>query len=169
MDYLFFLTLCHTSLATLNISYDIVYQWHKKLWQHMSGFPLSIYFNFVWKAISFFIPKFHFPAHIKRCQTMFLFNFKCGVGWMDGEAPECGWANINTVTSSTKEMGPSARCDMLDDFFGHWNWKKVVGLGVYICFINQQAALNDWEEGLKDEYRNVLNQWRLQVEAWKDD
>jgi hypothetical protein len=79
-------------------------------------------------------------------------------------------------------------------FFGGCNWKKVVDLGACICHIvvrisfarlgntmlckmkealpehaNQQAALNDLEEGLKDEYGDVLNQWRLQVEAWEDD
>ncbi|KAG1749250.1 hypothetical protein EDB19DRAFT_1825495 [Suillus lakei] len=134
MDYLFFSTLRHSSLKTLNISYDIACQWHKKLWQR--------------------------------------------VGRMDGEAPERGWANINPVASSTKEMGPGARRDTLDDFFGDWNWKKVVGLGntmqrklkeaVPQC-ADHQAALNDLEEGLKEEYGEVLEQWRSQVEAWEND
>ncbi|KAG2099572.1 uncharacterized protein F5147DRAFT_747267 [Suillus discolor] len=162
----FFSTLHHTSLATLNISYDIACQWHKKLWQHMSVFPLSMHFDFVKKAISFFVPKFHLPAHIEKCQMMFSFNFKRGVGQTDGEAPERGWANINPVASSTKEMGPGARHDTLDDFFGDWNWKKVEALPERA---NQQAALDDLEEGLKDEYGDVLNQWRSQVEAWEDD
>jgi hypothetical protein len=26
-------------------------------------------------------------------------------------------------------MGPGSRRDALDDHFGDWNWKKVVGLG----------------------------------------
>lgn len=90
-------------------------------------------FNFVSKVINFFVPKFHLPAHIEKCQTTFSFNFKRGIGRMDGEAPERGWANINPVASSTKEMGPGARRDTLDDFFGDWNWKKVVGLGACIC------------------------------------
>lgn len=47
---------------------------------------------------------------------------------MDGEAPEWGWANINPVASNIKEMGPGAWRDTLDDFFGHTNWKKYVGM-----------------------------------------
>lgn len=132
MDYLFFSTLRHSSLQSLNISYDIACQWHKKLWQRMTTFPTSMQFDYVSKAISFFVPKFHLPAHVEKCQTTFSFNFKRGVGRTDGEAPERGWANINPVASSTKEMGPGARRDTLDDFFGDWNWKKVVALGLYV-------------------------------------
>ncbi|KAG1721224.1 hypothetical protein EDB19DRAFT_1835614 [Suillus lakei] len=178
MDYLFFLTLCHLSLQTLNISYDIACQWHKKLWQCMSMFPTSMQFDHTSRAISFFVPKFHLPVHIEKCQTTFSFNFKRGVGRMDGEAPERGWANINPIASSTKEMGPGARQDTLDDFFGNWNWKKVVSLGTTMqrklkdavpqC-ADHQSALNDLEEGLKEEYGEVLEQWRLQVEAWEND
>ncbi|KAG1746426.1 hypothetical protein EDB19DRAFT_1952649 [Suillus lakei] len=87
----------------------------------------------------------------------------------NGEAPEHGWANINPIASSTKEMGPGARRDTLDDFFGDWNWKKVVGLGntmqrklkeaVPQC-ADHQAALNDLEEGLKEEYGSQLNPFK---------
>ncbi|KAG2138229.1 hypothetical protein BD769DRAFT_1626642 [Suillus cothurnatus] len=167
MDYLFFSTLRHTSLQTLNVSYDIACQWHKKLWQRMTAFPISMHFDFVSKVIDFFVPKFHLPAHIEKC-----------IGRTDGEAPERGWANINPVASSTKEMGPGARRNTLDDFFGDWNWKKVVGLGTIMLRkmkealperTNQQIALNDLEEGLKEDYGGVLDQWQTQVEAWEDD
>ncbi|KAG1726897.1 uncharacterized protein EDB91DRAFT_1330912 [Suillus paluster] len=116
MDYLFS-TLHHTVLDTLNVSYDIACQWHKRLWHRMSAFPFSMHLSHTVKTVSFF------------CQTSFSFNFKSGVGRTDGEAPECGWANINPVASSTKEMGPGARRDTLDDYFGDSNWKKLVGLG----------------------------------------
>ncbi|KAG0695571.1 hypothetical protein DFH29DRAFT_984920 [Suillus ampliporus] len=163
MDYLFFSTLCHTVLDTLNVSYDIVCQWHKKLWHHchrMSAFPLSMQLSHAVKTVSFFVPKFHLPTHIERCQTSFSFNFKSGVGQTDGEAPEHGWANINPVASSTKEMGPGAWRDTLDDCFGDSNWKKVVGLG---------NMFKDLDDGLRGEYGATLEQWREQVEAWERD
>ncbi|KAG1792555.1 hypothetical protein EV424DRAFT_1475756 [Suillus variegatus] len=178
MDYLFFSTLRHSSLQSLNISYDIACQWHKKLWQRMTTFPTSMQFDYVSKAISFFVPKFHLPAHVEKCQMTFSFNFKRGVGRTDGEAPERGWANINPIASSTKEMGPGARRDTLDDFFGDWNWKKVVALGTTMQRKlkealpqreDHRAALDDLEEGLKEEYGEVLGQWRSQVEGWEDD
>jgi len=129
MDYLFFSTVRHSAVDILNVSYDIACQWHKKLWDRMRAFPPSMQFNPAAKITSFFVPKFHLPAHIEKCQTLFSFNFKSGVGRTDGEAPERGWANINPVASSTKEMGPGARRDTLDDYFGDSNWKKTVGLG----------------------------------------
>ncbi|KAG1785020.1 uncharacterized protein HD556DRAFT_1435293 [Suillus plorans] len=178
MDYLFFSTLRHTVIDTLNVSYDIACQWHKKLWHRMSTFPVSMHLLPTFKTISFFVPKFHLPAHIEECQTSFSFNFKSGVGRTDGEAPERGWANINPVASSTKEMGPGARRDTLDDYFGDSNWKKVVKLGHTMLHKMKDAlperqdhheALDDLEEGLRGEYSAALAQWREQVEAWERD
>ncbi|KAG2743102.1 hypothetical protein P692DRAFT_201841926 [Suillus brevipes Sb2] len=173
MDYLFFSTLPHMVTDTLNISYDIACQWHKKLWHCMAAFPVSMQLLPAFKTISFFIPKFHLPAHIEECQTSFSFNFKSGVGRTDGEAPERGWANINPVASSTKEMGPGARRDTLDDYFGDSNWKKVVTLGEFIFFdiiqSDHHEAFDDLEEGLRGEYSAALAQWREQVEAWECD
>jgi len=47
----------------------------------------------------------------------------------DSEDPECWWAHINPASMSTKEMGPGARLDTLDDHTGAWNWQKIVGFG----------------------------------------
>ncbi|KAG1886404.1 uncharacterized protein F5891DRAFT_1132498 [Suillus fuscotomentosus] len=157
MDYFFFSTLRHTALDNLNISYDIACQWHKKLWHRMSAFPISMHLSHAVKTISFF------------CQTSFS---------TDGEAPEHGWANINPVTSSTKEMGPGARRDTLDDYFGDLNWKKVVGLGHAMLYKiknalpereNHREAFEDLNDGLRGEYGAALKQWREQVEAWEYD
>ncbi|KAG0708157.1 hypothetical protein DFH29DRAFT_979482 [Suillus ampliporus] len=143
MDYLFFSALHHTVLNTLNVSYDIACQWHKKLWHRMSAFPISMHLLHAVKTISFFMPKFHLPAHIEQCQTSFSFNFKNRVGGTDGEAPEHGWANINLVASSTKEMGPGAQM--------------------------HSQTFEDLNDGLRGEYGATLKQWREQVEAWEYD
>ncbi|KAF8836446.1 hypothetical protein BDN67DRAFT_875008, partial [Paxillus ammoniavirescens] len=39
MDYLFFSSQQNTAIKTLNISYNIVCQWHKGLWARMSTLP----------------------------------------------------------------------------------------------------------------------------------
>lgn len=57
------------------------------------------------KSLTFFIPKFHIKAHISHCQLNYSFNLTKGVGRTDGEAPERGWAAINPIATSTKEMG----------------------------------------------------------------
>ena len=79
----------------------------------------------------FLVPKFHLLAHTSHCQVAYSFNFTPHVGCTDGEAPERGWANINPVASSMKEMGPGTRRDTLDDHFGDWNWKHITQLGEY--------------------------------------
>ena len=119
MDYLFFSAMCHISLSTLNISYNIACQWSKHIWTRMTTLPPDLQLDLDSKHITFFVLKFHLPAHIQACQTKFSFNFIPDIGWTDGEAPERGWANINPAASSTKEMGLGARRDILDDHFGH--------------------------------------------------
>jgi hypothetical protein len=131
MDYLFFSTMQHTGdIAVLNISYDIACQWSMNLWQRMHQYPSTIHLrHYDNKTITFLVPKFHLPAHIEICQITYSHNLLKGMGRTDGEAPERGWANINPVTTSTREMGPGSCCDTLDDHFGDFNWKKVTNMG----------------------------------------
>lgn len=133
MDYLVFSALrSFAPLLVLKISYDIACQWYKHLWQRMQRIPEAWHVNHESKDITFLVPKFHLPAHVMECQWLFSFNLVRGVGRTDGEAPERGWANINPAASSTKEMGPGSRRDTIDDHFGDWNWKKLIGLGIRI-------------------------------------
>ncbi|KIK74769.1 hypothetical protein PAXRUDRAFT_19552 [Paxillus rubicundulus Ve08.2h10] len=162
MDYLFFSTLCHNSVDVLNISYDIACQWNKHLWARMANFPLSMQLTLA----------------NKNYQTTFSFNFLPGVGCTDGKAPERGWANINPTASSTKEMGPGARCDTLDDHFGHWNWKKISLLGETMLeklkdaipkHADHAVALKELMAGLVEDHGDDLERWKKQVEDWERD
>jgi hypothetical protein len=83
--------------------------------------------------LRFAIPKFHISAHGLDCQSNFSFNFQPYMARTDGEDPERWWAHINPVSMSTKEMGPGAWLDTLDDHAGAWNWRKITGFGG--CFI----------------------------------
>ncbi|KAF8838866.1 hypothetical protein BDN67DRAFT_982204 [Paxillus ammoniavirescens] len=177
MDYLFFSTLRHNSVNILKILYDIACQWNKHLWEHMAKFPPSIQFLQASKQVTFLVPKFHLPAHIEKCQTSFSFNFLPGVGRMDGEAPERGWANINPIASSTKEMGPGARRDILDDNFRHSNW-KIANLRVSMLEklevaipkrANHCAALEELKEGLAVDHTENLDKWKVQIIDWEND
>ncbi|KAG2118601.1 hypothetical protein DEU56DRAFT_761146 [Suillus clintonianus] len=154
MDYLFFSAMSHNEVTVLNVSF---------------------YLDFSSKAITFLVPKFHLPAHIEQCQIDFSFNLSRYVGRTDGEAPERGWANINPITSSTKEMGPGSRRDTLDDYFGDWNWKRCIWLGRLLArklvdAIEQKAKhqreLIELESCLKAQ---DISQWRIEVEAWEQD
>ncbi|KAG1864793.1 hypothetical protein F4604DRAFT_1882005 [Suillus subluteus] len=173
MDYLFFSTLHGRCIETLNVSYDIACQWHKHLWERMATIPLNLHLDPLTKFIRFFVPKFHLPVHIFKCQTTYSFNFSKNVGRTDGEAPERGWSNINPVASSTKEMGPGSRRDTLDDHFGDWNWKKTVGLGATL--LQKMDEAQEEKEAHRIAFEELdgalppgaSDPWRSEIEYWE--
>jgi hypothetical protein len=129
VDYMFWKQLRCGKILVLYVSYDIACQWHKNLRERMNIYPNK---EELWNGtryVTYLVPKFHLPAHIADCNLLFSFNLTKGVGRTDGEAPERGWANINPLAHSTKEMGPGTRHDTIDNHFGDWNWKKVIAMG----------------------------------------
>ncbi|KAG2035513.1 hypothetical protein BDR03DRAFT_934885 [Suillus americanus] len=151
MDFLFFSTLRGRGIDTLNISYDIACQWHKNLWERMSAMPSKLRLDHATKSIT----------HILKCQTMFLFNFSKNVGRTD-------------VTSSTKEMGPGLWRDTLDDHFGDWNWKKVVGLGSTLLRKIKEAKEESEAHQIAFEELNgalrleTTGPWTIAIKHWED-
>jgi hypothetical protein len=129
MDYMFFSSLEFCMLFALIVSYDIVCQWYKNLWTRMSHYRESFNIDREKVSVKFLVPKFHLPAHIDKCHTSFSFNLTKGVARTDGEAPERGWSFIDPAAPSTKLMSPGQRRETLDDHWGDWNWKKVIGMG----------------------------------------
>ncbi|KAG1792867.1 hypothetical protein EV424DRAFT_1475732 [Suillus variegatus] len=171
---------CVFFFSLINISYDVACQWHKNLWPRQSMLPSRLRFNQDGKVIKFFVPKFHLAAHIEVCQTEFSFNWTPGVGRTDGEAPERGWANMNRVASSTKEMGPGSRRDTLNDHFGDSNWKKITALGrallrkIGVAVASEKEhrhALHDFQGSITESEAGVasLSVWRAEIEAWEMD
>ncbi|KAG2746737.1 hypothetical protein P692DRAFT_201840841 [Suillus brevipes Sb2] len=179
MDYLLFSTLQHSDeVLTLNVSYDIACQWSKHLWARMSKYPSRLHFERDGKTITFLVPKFHLPAHITACQISFSHNLIKGMGRTDGEAPERGWANINPVATSTREMGPGARRDTLDDHFGYYNWKKVTNFGISLLSKiktaipeceQHQRDFEEFNRALTEERPSEVAQWKEVVESWECD
>jgi hypothetical protein len=132
MDFFFFSGLKDTVIKYFVVSYDIACQWYKKFFSRMAeAFPLSWRINTHDVSIRFLVPKFHLPAHIEKCQQFFSFNYAKFVGRTDGEAPERGWSDLNGLAYSTREMGPGARQDTIEDHLGDWNWKKIIAMGSY--------------------------------------
>lgn len=191
MDYLVFSVMVNFAVLVFNLSYDIACQWNKKLWPRMASMPPRLRLDRENKLVRFFVPKFHLNAHVQSCQTAFSFNFGKNVGCTDGEAPERGWANINRVASSTKEMGPGARRDTLDDHFSDWNWKKVTMLGMFLTGLfhfeshvfKGRSLLRKVKEAsrrskLHREELNELQQsipapslsvWKSEIESWEEE
>ncbi|KAK6964695.1 CxC2 domain-containing protein [Favolaschia claudopus] len=111
------------------ISYDIVCQWFKNLLERLKDLPPLVRLTLILHIVAFVIPKMHIHAHTLKCQLCFSLNYLAGAGQTDGEGIERPWANIGGVASSTREMGPGSRADVLDDHWAFWNWCKLITLG----------------------------------------
>ncbi|PBK66641.1 hypothetical protein ARMSODRAFT_1021089 [Armillaria solidipes] len=110
------------------LSYNIACQWKAKLRDRMKKLPLKAQFCDE-MALDFGVPKLHCKAHKYACQCQFSMNLKPGVARTDGEGVEWTWDDMNMCTSSTKEMGPGARHNTIDDQFGGHNWRKITSTG----------------------------------------
>jgi Kyakuja-Dileera-Zisupton transposase len=131
MDFLAFYTLMFSALTTIVFSYDIACQWYRNLRTRMFRLPREMWItDDLFNALRFFIPKLHIYAHGPKCQYKYSFNFQKWSARTDGEDPERFWSHINPASSSTREMSPGARFDALDSHATHWNWRKIVKLGV---------------------------------------
>ncbi|KAJ8494663.1 hypothetical protein ONZ45_g13153 [Pleurotus djamor] len=129
MDFLFFSSIENHAPQRCVISYDIACQWTRNLGKRALAYPSEVVGSrFHQIQPTYLVPKFHLYAHRDQCQVDFSFNLTPYVGRTDGESPERGWAAMNPVASSTKEMGPGSRRDTLDDHFGDYNWRKVITL-----------------------------------------
>lgn len=121
----------HETPNRVVLSYDIACQYSVNLQKRLDCYPASLRPHQRDDDYTFVIPKFHLPAHQESCRTGYSFNYTPHVANTDGEAPERGWSGSNALASSTKEMGPGHRRDILDDTFGDYNWRKVTLLRKY--------------------------------------
>ncbi|KAK0436511.1 hypothetical protein EV421DRAFT_1892352 [Armillaria borealis] len=184
MDYFILSTLSDDMPPELVISYNIACQWHKKIFDRISQYPESLRpMQSEWNIL-YLVPKFHLPAHVLKCRDNFSFNFSAGVGRTDGKAPERGWAATNALAASTKEMGPGARQDTLDDHFGDYNWRKIIILANLwfsadtLCDRLKEAVkartehveeFIGYEDALQVEHSESVDSWRQMVLLWETD
>ncbi|KAJ6479771.1 hypothetical protein C8R45DRAFT_1101216 [Mycena sanguinolenta] len=129
MDYIFTSILCHIhDLLCKIVSYDIVCQWWKTLKARLMLLSPLVRIAICLNIVRFVIPKMHIKGHLLACVILYSLNFVPGSAQTDGEGIERPWANIGGVASSTREMGPGAREDVLNCHWGFWNWQKLVGM-----------------------------------------
>ncbi|KAJ6597135.1 hypothetical protein DFH09DRAFT_1072042 [Mycena vulgaris] len=175
MDWMFFRSLEGSALQLFFVLYNIMCQWHKNVWDRMQIYPSNIQEENEKRYFVFLVPKFHLPAHIESCNISFSFLLTRYVGQTDGEAPERGWAHINRMATSTREMGPKLRREVLDDHFNDWNWKKILAMGVFmfdrICdympaMVKTRVDTLEQERALP---RATVVKWTEEIVAWEGD
>ncbi|KAG1796695.1 uncharacterized protein HD556DRAFT_1441381 [Suillus plorans] len=71
---------------------------------------------------------------------------------------------------STKEMGPGARRDTLDDHFRDWNWKKITLLGQVLLQKVIEAVRAEQEHRIAlSELEDSIRESELEIETWEVD
>lgn len=113
------------------ISYDIVCQWAVYLKDRVKDMDFDVEIDLTEFPFVFLVPKFHLPAHVRKCQLRYSFNLQRGVGRTDGEGIERDWSGLNPLATSIREMGPGSRHDTMDDHFGDWNFRRTVALRMF--------------------------------------
>ncbi|KIO20783.1 hypothetical protein M407DRAFT_29579 [Tulasnella calospora MUT 4182] len=81
--------------------------------------------------IVFCVNKFHQESHDDNCGAKNSLNYTKFVGRTCGEGVETIWAKLNWLRSSTREMSPGMRIEVLSEHFNDWNWQKVLGIVRY--------------------------------------
>ena len=106
-------------------------QYCKNLRKRLQEFPLDNAVDLVDEIVACVVPKFHLGAHHLECRAKFSLSYEPGVGRRDMEGPERTWFGLQGG-GSTKDQGPGFWSDAMDDKFGHWNWSKLVRLGILL-------------------------------------
>lgn len=115
------------------VFYDVVCQYWKKLvFRLRSGQYLGLDPD---KILRYALGQWHVHGHQRQCYYKFAPIFIPGAGWVDGEIIETVWPPLNDAAASNKGMGNGHRQESLDFLMGDWNWKKVVGMRTFACFV----------------------------------
>ncbi|KAJ7681054.1 hypothetical protein DFH06DRAFT_1265705 [Mycena polygramma] len=165
MDYIFASILRHIDPRLRKIiSYNIVCQWWKGVKARLLLLPPLVRLDAVMALMRFVIPKLHIHAHTMACQVVYSLNLVPGSAQTDGEGIERPWANIGGVASSTQEMGPGARDEVLNCHWSFWNWQKLVGMGTFaaIFFPVEWDTYNPMES-----FASFSMQQSERVPGWK--
>ena len=129
MDYILLCTLIGTCVS-LFVTYDIACQYSKNFARRVEQFPPCMRLDPRRAASTrWAIPKKHFRVHGEKNHSQLSLNYSKYCGRTYGEGIETGWAHMNTVSMSTKEMPPAARREVIDDHWGSWNWQKTLAFG----------------------------------------
>ncbi|KAJ3725420.1 hypothetical protein C8R42DRAFT_718938 [Lentinula raphanica] len=159
---------------TIVQSYDIACQWSKNLYERMRELPSQVAASLSERRIYFAIPKLHIHGHNLSCQLSFSLNWLWGAGRTDGEGVERNWAHMGPVATSTRDMGPGNRHEVLDDHFGHWNWRGICRLGEllqkrYDNALEERDVHNKALEQFRAERPDDIEEWETMITTWESE
>jgi hypothetical protein len=108
------------------IIYDVMCQYHIKLWERIKANPFLSLPEKVQLYMA--IGLFHVHGHQDSCLFRFATSFIPGAGMVDGEILESLWAQLNDISRSTRTSTLAHRTEVLDDHMNYSNWNKMVNI-----------------------------------------
>ncbi|KAH9914777.1 uncharacterized protein BXZ73DRAFT_92737 [Epithele typhae] len=151
-DYLLGSTTTGLPPSSLLISYDLACQWHKRLPQRAMDLPEELSNAIANLNLRFAIPKKHWHWSL---------NFLALVG-------------RTYVHTSTREMEPGGRHEVVDDHEGAWNWQKILAMGEYFQNVSetshkrQNQVHDDFTANLPPLSKNAVPKWEAELTAWQN-
>jgi hypothetical protein len=131
MDFIIFAALVGVNLLRVIITYDVICAWSIHFRKRMAEFPESMRIPNT-TQVDVAIPGWHINGHGAKCRNNFNLSYMEGAGRTVGEDIETTWAGTNPLAPSVREMGPAARHDTLNDHWGGWNFRKIVGFRTHV-------------------------------------
>jgi len=122
-------------------SYDITCQWSIHLLERLAALPSHVRPIIPTGTLRYVIPKLHIHSHKLNCQLNYSLNLLLALAELTARALN-GCGESEPIANSTKEMGPGAHHDTINDHWGHWNWQKTVGLGGFFPLYSIRVILN---------------------------
>ncbi|KIJ36841.1 hypothetical protein M422DRAFT_50824 [Sphaerobolus stellatus SS14] len=113
--------------------------------------------------------------HITDCQTTCSWFLLPRVAETDGEEIERYWSGQNSAGNATWEMAPGNRWDLLNAFFGDWNWHKALKLGESLKRLLLEAIkeaplhMDIFSTFTKTLDEKQVEEWTAMVEKWEMD
>ncbi|KIK52663.1 hypothetical protein GYMLUDRAFT_251034 [Collybiopsis luxurians FD-317 M1] len=83
MDFALLLSIKNFPNLPVTVSYDIMCQYSKKLYQRIASYPSILHTPTPFPRYQLLVPKFHLAAHKQECIWSFSYNYAMGVGRTD--------------------------------------------------------------------------------------
>ncbi|KAI1785592.1 hypothetical protein LXA43DRAFT_899410 [Ganoderma leucocontextum] len=128
--------------------------------------------RFPWTMVG--IGKFHVAAHQESCRSKYSYYYLPGSAMTDGEAPERIWSTLNNLSLRTKEMSSGHRHDVINDYYGDMNTRRLHNMHNTLASRLERAKVEEvrTREYLEQLEENIpvdkLGRWRLEEGEWKE-
>ncbi|KAG8715757.1 hypothetical protein FRC09_016329 [Ceratobasidium sp. 395] len=141
----------------IGIFYDIYCHWIKNFWSRIGQVLLSgpsLTPSMVFGGVG----KYHIAGHTDSCNAQYSPNFIPGIGRLDAEGSERGWADINQASQSSSKKGPGFCIDSINGMMHDWNWRKITAMIAHILEKYAEATrMAEEQESQWQAFNEMIN------------